>query len=158
MREIIEDSIAATSTLFEERAVNLRTALDADVPPVLADRDRLVQVMLNLLSNAVKFCKSAGGEVTVGLRRDGSMVRVDVRDNGVGISLDNQAMVFEKFRQGGDTMTGKPQGTGLGLPICRQIINHFGGRLWVESEIGQGSTFAFVLPVLSATRSERAAA
>ena len=158
MREIIEDSIAATSTLFEERAVKLTTSLDADVPPVRADRDRLVQVMLNLLSNAVKFCKSDGGEVSVALRRDGAMVRVDVRDNGIGIGRDNQSMIFEKFRQGGDTMTGKPHGTGLGLPICRQIINHFGGRLWVESELGRGSTFSFVLPVLSATRSERAAA
>ena len=86
------------------------------------------------------------------------MVRVDVRDNGIGIGKENQGMIFEKFRQGGDTMTAKPQGTGLGLPICRQIISHFGGRLWVESEPGKGSTFSFVLPVLAASRSERVAA
>ena len=158
IREVIEDSIAATSQLFEERGVRLAIALAPDVPPILADRDRLVQVMLNLLSNAVKFCSADGGEVAIALRREGSVVRVDVRDNGMGIGRETQAMIFEKFRQGGDTMTGKPQGTGLGLPICRQIINHFGGRLWVESEIGKGSTFSFVLPMRAATTSQRAAA
>jgi signal transduction histidine kinase len=73
-------------------------------------------------------------------------LRVDVADNGIGVSLDDQRVIFEKFRQVGDTLTQKPQGTGLGLPICRQIIHHFGGRLWVESSPGRGATFSFLLP------------
>jgi signal transduction histidine kinase len=70
-----------------------------------------------------------------------------VRDNGAGISAENQQIIFEKFRQVGDTLTDKPQGTGLGLPICREIIGHFGGRLWVESRLGEGATFSFTLPL-----------
>jgi signal transduction histidine kinase len=73
-------------------------------------------------------------------------VRVSVSDNGPGVSAADQTMIFEKFRQGGDTMTEKPKGTGLGLAISRQIVEHFGGRLWVESAAGEGATFVFELP------------
>ena len=103
--------------------------------------------MLNLLSNAVKFCPPADGRVTVRLYRENDNLRVDVLDNGPGIELAEQKLIFEKFRQMGDTMTAKPQGTGLGLPISRQIIEHFGGRLWVESVTGEGATFSFTLPL-----------
>ena len=113
----------------------------------MADRDRLIQVMLNLLSNAVKFCEADRGRVAIKLSAGGDAVRVDVEDNGPGISEQDQRTIFEKFRQVGDTMTAKPQGTGLGLPISRQIIEHFGGRLWVESSPGQGATFSFTLPL-----------
>ena len=113
----------------------------------MADHDRLIQVMLNLLSNAVKFCPPADGRVTVRLYRENDNLRVDVLDNGPGIELAEQKLIFEKFRQMGDTMTAKPQGTGLGLPISRQIIEHFGGRLWVESVTGEGATFSFTLPL-----------
>jgi len=84
-------------------------------------------------------------------------LRVAVTDNGPGISREDQAIIFEKFRQAGDTMTEKPQGTGLGLPISRQIVEHFGGELSVASEPGQGATFAFELP-LSAAQEHIAAA
>src|SRR5206468_1681688 len=76
---------------------------------------------------------------------DAATVRVDVIDNGVGISREHQQVIFEKFRQVGDTLTQKPAGTGLGLAICRQIVSRLGGRLWVESEPGRGSTFSFTL-------------
>ena len=77
------------------------------------------------------------------------MVRVDVSDNGPGIRDQDREVIFEKFRQGGDTRTNRPSGTGLGLPISRQIVDHLGGRLWVESIPGQGATFSFELPVLA---------
>jgi hypothetical protein len=72
---------------------------------------------------------------------------VSVTDTGTGISADDQPKVFEQFVQVGDTLSGKPKGTGLGLPICKQIVEHHGGRIWVESAVGRGSTFAFTLPL-----------
>jgi signal transduction histidine kinase len=78
---------------------------------------------------------------------EGNCVRVDVEDNGVGIEAAQQAAIFEKFRQVGDTLTHKPAGTGLGLAICRQIVMRLGGRLWVKSSPGAGSVFSFTLPL-----------
>ncbi|MDO8448432.1 MAG: sensor histidine kinase [Rhodoferax sp.] len=146
LREVIEESVAATYSLFNDRHVTLTHDLAAHTPLILADRDRLIQVMLNLLSNAVKFCDPVQGKVHVSLRQEPDGVRVDVQDNGSGISAANQKVIFERFRQVGNTMTDKPQGTGLGLPISRHIIERFGGRLWVQSEPGKGATFSFTLP------------
>ena len=144
--EIIEQAVASTSQLFKDKGVALEMNLPASVPTLLADRDRLVQVMLNLLSNAVKFVERGKGRVAVTLAQTGEGMRVDVRDNGPGLTPEEQLIVFEKFRQGGNTMTDKPQGTGLGLPISRQIVEHYGGRLWVESAPGEGATFSFLMP------------
>ena len=146
LREVIENTIEATSQLFHERAVRLDARLPERVPGVLADLDRIVQVVVNLLSNAVKFVEPGRGRVEVTLAEDGEFVRVDVRDNGQGIGLQDQEIIFDKFRQAGDTLTAKPQGSGLGLHISRQIVEHFGGRMWVESTLGEGATFAFTLP------------
>jgi len=95
----------------------------------------------------VKFVPAGSGQVTVSLVRGADRVRVSVRDNGPGIGPEEQAFIFERFRQGGNTLTDKPKGTGLGLPISRQIVEYFGGRLWVESEQGQGANFIFELPL-----------
>jgi Na+/proline symporter/nitrogen-specific signal transduction histidine kinase len=154
---IIEESITATSQLFRERDIRVVSELEPDLPVLVADRDRLMQVMLNLLSNAAKFCDKERGRVDIRLRREAGALRVDVRDNGAGISPENQKVIFEKFRQVGDTLTDKPQGTGLGLPICREIIGHFGGRLWVESRPGEGATFSFTLPLGAVAQSRTAA-
>ncbi|HQR11975.1 MAG TPA: sensor histidine kinase [Casimicrobiaceae bacterium] len=150
MNAIVRDSIDSTSQLFRAKNVGLETRLPPDAPFVRADRDRLVQVLINLLSNAVKFVPADSGRVVVEVRVAAGMLAVRVVDNGPGIAAENQQVIFEKFRQAGDTMTEKPQGTGLGLPISRQIIEHLGGRLWVESAPGQGATFIFELPVVAA--------
>jgi signal transduction histidine kinase len=147
LRDVIEESVAATSQLYRERDIGLDLDLPPAVPTILADRDRLIQVMINLLSNASKFCSREAGRVRVALSQERTCLRVDVTDNGIGISPQDQEIIFEKFRQVGDTLTDKPQGTGLGLPICREIIGHCGGRLWVESELGRGATFSFTLPL-----------
>jgi signal transduction histidine kinase len=126
--------------------VSLDAELPADLPPVLADRDQLMQVIINLLSNAVKFSPARTGAVHVNLASAPDGVEIRVRDNGPGVAREDQELIFEKFRQVGDTRTGKPQGTGLGLAICRRIIEHFGGRIWVESEPGHGATFAVLVP------------
>jgi signal transduction histidine kinase len=136
--------------VFKEKKVRVETRLPEGVPPVNADLDRLVQVLLNLLSNALKFCAQGQGCVEVALTEADGVVRVDVRDNGPGIKPEDQAIIFDKFRQAGDTLTGKPPGTGLGLHISRQIIEHFGGRMWVESRTGEGARFSFTLPIAPA--------
>jgi signal transduction histidine kinase len=145
-RQIVQQAAAATEGLFRSRQIRLQTALPPQVPPVLADRDRLMQVLLNLLTNAVKFCAPATGLVNLGVMVDGDFVRIQVQDNGVGIAPEQQAAIFEKFRQAGGG-TARPAGFGLGLPISRLIVRQFGGDLWVQSEPGRGSTFSFTLPV-----------
>ena len=147
VREIVDDAVNATSQLFKVKNVTLELKLPEAPVPVVADRDRLMQVMLNLLSNSIKFCDADRGRVTVTVLQRQDSVQVDVADNGIGIAMEDQAYIFEKFRQVGDTFTEKPPGSGLGLAICRQIVSYFGGRLWVESERLQGATFSFSLPV-----------
>jgi signal transduction histidine kinase len=147
MHDVIREAVEATSQLFREKGVALSLSLAESVPKVLADQDRLMQVLINLLSNAVKFSPGGQGKVEVRLSSARGALRVDVRDNGPGIDPSHHETIFEKFRQAGDAATGKPSGTGLGLPISRRIIEHFGGKLWVESIPGRGATFSFVLPL-----------
>ena len=133
------------------------TALNDLIGSKRADVDRMIQVMLNLLSNAAKFCDASAGRITVSLAtrrnlRGRREVRVEVRDNGPGIPADERASVFDKFHQVRDTATGKPQGSGLGLYITRQIVERSGGRIWIEPPpSGQhGARFCFALPVMAA--------
>jgi Na+/proline symporter/nitrogen-specific signal transduction histidine kinase len=151
LREIVDDAAKTISQLFKAKNVQLDVNLPQAAVPVTADRDRLMQVMLNLLSNSIKFCDAERGQVVVTVAQHHESVRVDVRDNGVGIAKEDQELIFEKFRQVGDSLTEKPPGTGLGLAICRQIVGHFGGRLWVESERMRGATFSFSLPIKTAS-------
>ncbi len=143
--DVIRHAVESTEQLFRERRVGLEASLPASAHMLLADRDRLIQVVINLLSNAVKFCPGEGGLVAIGLEAPGEVYHVWVRDNGPGIRAEDQATIFEKFRQVGDQRA-KPAGTGLGLPISRQIVEHFGGRMWVENADGGGALFHFELP------------
>jgi Na+/proline symporter/signal transduction histidine kinase len=150
LKQVIEDAANATRQMFQERRIELALDLPPEVQHVSADPDRLMQVMLNLLSNAAKFCDRASGRVAVSLKQEGGGLRVAVRDNGPGVRPQDRELIFEKFRQGGDALAGKPQGTGLGLPISREIIRHFGGTLWLESSPGNGAVFVFTLPLANA--------
>ncbi|MEI6558354.1 MAG: sensor histidine kinase [Rhodospirillaceae bacterium] len=143
--EVMEQAAAATGSLFRDKGVVLKMLIAHGVPQVQGDYDRLMQVAVNLLSNAVKFTP-AEGRVEVTVRSEGNFGRVDVRDTGPGIAAKDKEIVFERFRQVGNTMTSKPQGTGLGLAICLRIVEHLGGRIWVESTLGQGAVFSFVVP------------
>ncbi len=147
LKEVIEDAVATTSQLLHEQGVALDLELPPRVPAVLADRDRLLQVLLNLIGNAVKFCDRETGRIAIAVQLLPRALQVEVRDNGCGIAAEDHQTIFEKFRQTGDNLTEKPQGTGLGLPISRQIIEHFGGRLWLRSAPGEGASFFFTLPL-----------
>jgi Na+/proline symporter/nitrogen-specific signal transduction histidine kinase len=161
LKQVVIDSLNATSQLLQDKGIDLTLELPQQPAPIVADHDRLMQVMLNLLSNAVKFCDPVHGKIRVSLTALGDTWQVAVHDNGHGVREEDRQLIFDRFRQGGDTLTGKPKGTGLGLPISREIIHHFGGRLWVQSESpsepGAGATFAFTLPLAATSETQHVA-
>jgi len=152
MKDVISDTLSAMGQVFREKNIEVVARLPDKVSPVTADLDRMIQVMLNLLSNAAKFCDPSRGRIEVTLAEKSGSLEVEVRDNGRGISPEHQVEIFDKFHQVGDTLTDKPHGSGLGLHISRQIIEHFGGRLWVDSDIGCGASFSFSVPVSASPR------
>jgi signal transduction histidine kinase len=143
---LVADAAAAVSRLFSDKEVGLIVDLPPHLPLVQADRDQLMQVVINLLSNAVKFCASGAGRVVISGRAGGGGVEIRVADNGPGIAREHIETIFERFSQVGASANSKPPGSGLGLPISRRIIEHFGGHIWAESKRGQGATFIFTLP------------
>jgi len=158
---IIENALLITQALAKEKDLKIEFKATENPPVVTCDKDRLVQVTTNLLSNSIKFTPE-GGKVTLGVKivnesksdDKSDTVIVSVTDSGIGIAPENHAAVFEKFKQVGDTLTDKPKGTGLGLPICKEIIEHYNGKIWVESELGKGATFAFSLPLVYSEKVE----
>ncbi len=144
---VIDQSLAATATLLESKPLELVVEVEEKLPVVNGDRDRLIQVMVNLLSNAVKFTER--GSITCQAKRNGDEIVVSVADTGIGINPRDYERVFEQFVQVGTPASSRdaPKGTGLGLPICKEIVEHHGGRIWVKSALGKGSTFYFTIPV-----------
>ncbi|BCS89253.1 PAS domain-containing sensor histidine kinase [Pseudodesulfovibrio sediminis] len=143
--EMLRHSLDTTNVLFLDKPITLVRDVPDDLPEIESDHDRLVQVSINLISNAAKFTPE--GEVTVSAREEGDRVVVRVADSGIGVLDDEKDLVFETFRQLGNTLTDKPKGTGLGLPICKEIVEYLGGRIWLEDNTGGGSVFAYSLPV-----------
>jgi signal transduction histidine kinase len=137
-------------TLVKERAARHGITLQVDVDPrlgdVMGDERKVKQVLLNLLSNAVKFTPE-GGRISLRASRRDSAVEIAITDTGVGIALEDQAAIFEEFRQVGHDETRKQEGTGLGLTLAKKFVELHGGRISVESAPGRGSTFTFTLPV-----------
>jgi signal transduction histidine kinase len=136
-------------TLVRERAtrrgITMQAAVDPRLGDVRADERKIKQVVLNLLSNAIKFTPE-GGRIDVRAAPVEGSVEVSVSDTGVGIAPEDQEAVFEEFRQVG-VSTAKQEGTGLGLTLCRKFVEHHGGRIWVKSLVGVGSTFTFSIPM-----------
>jgi signal transduction histidine kinase/CheY-like chemotaxis protein len=143
--EVIDRAVSATASLFEAKKLQLIRDVEPDLPNINGDQDRLIQVVINLISNAVKFTDA--GSIVCSAHQDEGKVVVSVKDSGIGIAPADQPKVFERFKQVGDTLTDKPKGTGLGLPICKEIVEYHGGTIWVDSAPGHGSTFSFTLPV-----------
>jgi signal transduction histidine kinase len=142
----VDRAIGAVATQSEVRGVQIESRVPPNLPQVVGDAKRVEQVLINLLSNAVKF-SNPGGRVIVAARAQGSSVTVSVQDFGRGISPAFQERLFSKFEHAQSALTRENQGAGLGLAICRHIVDAHGGRIWVESEEGKGSTFYFTLPV-----------
>ncbi len=146
LQEVIHDALASSASLVKDKHIRLVRHIPDQVPLVAGDRDRLIQVMVNLISNAVKFSPDDNGLIDIGLVVAPDHVRVSVKDNGIGISVKDCETIFQEFRQIKHTLKGRPPGSGLGLSITRRIVDFHGGRIWVESEPGQGATFYFTLP------------
>jgi signal transduction histidine kinase len=156
LAEVIRETAKAQHCALQEKSLGLKLHIPDDLPFVFADRDRIQQVITNLLGNAIKF-SFEGGEIEVRAERfegkrsreASDWIRVTVSDRGVGIEEKDRELIFDKFRQGlNDHLTEKPQGTGLGLPICKEIIAYYDGNLWVEGRKGEGSSFFFTLPAI----------
>ncbi|MGD9521266.1 ATP-binding protein [Tepidiphilus sp. HLB4] len=144
---LLQEAIEAILPLATEKGVRLEVSVAPGLPPVWADRDRVVQVILNLLNNALKFVPEGAGIIEIQADRQGEgEVAVHIADNGPGISPEFLPHVFERFRQATQGAA-KPPGTGLGLAICKRIVEHMGGRIWVESTPGKGARFTFTLPL-----------
>lgn len=145
IHDILMQSISATRFLFLIKGIPLETQIDTRLPVVQGDYDRLVQVCINLLSNAAKFTQE--GHVICSAKVEDESVVVRVQDSGIGVSPKDVEEIFEKFKQLGNTLTDKPKGTGLGLPICREIITQHNGKIWHEQNPEGGSIFAFSIPI-----------
>lgn len=143
--ELINQAIATTSVLFQSKNLELINLAAPELPEIIGDRSRLMQVIINLLANAVKFTQF--GSVTCRTQLVDQEILISIIDTGVGVSDQEKKTIFAKFQQAGDTLTEKPKGTGLGLSICKEIVEHHGGHIWVENNASQGSNFSFTLPV-----------
>ncbi len=128
----------------ERAGLTLEMDCPEDVPQVLADAERIEQVLVNLIHNAIKFTPP-GGRITLGAAQEGGSVRFWVRDTGIGIPPEDLERIFERFFKTDRSRSG--EGTGLGLSIARHIVEAHGGRIWAESQVQQGSTFSFTLPL-----------
>jgi two-component system phosphate regulon sensor histidine kinase PhoR len=150
LARLARDSAERLRLFADRQGVRLRAEAEPELPPVRGDSTRLGQVITNLVHNAVKFSPD-GGDVTVAVRRVGDDVVTSVEDHGIGIPRADQDRVFERFyKVDRARVRGESAGTGLGLSIARHVVVQHGGRIWVESELGAGSTFSFALPVAPA--------
>jgi signal transduction histidine kinase len=135
----------ATESLAAEKKLLLKTEISDDLPAATGDERRITQALLNLVGNAIKFTET--GEVVVTASAQDGAFQLAVADTGPGIAPKDQERIFEEFQQVDSSSTRRKGGTGLGLAISKKIIEMHGGRIWVESELGRGSTFRFTLPV-----------
>jgi signal transduction histidine kinase len=147
--EIIRTSVANIQSLADNKSLGIRLIVPDSLPRLYGDRDRLIQVITNILSNAIKFTPD-GGTIRIDAFSENDprqQLVVRIQDSGVGIPPQQLDTIFEKFRRSGDAMTDGKEGTGLGLTISKQIVEHHGGRIWAESAPRKGSTFSFTLPL-----------
>ena len=145
LTDVVQTVCTAVEPLAADKKLALKVKASTDLPAGRGDERRLTQVLLNLVGNAIKFTDA--GEVVITAAASNGSFNVSVKDTGPGISPADQAKLFQEFQQADSSLTRKKGGTGLGLAISKRIIEMHGGRIWIDSVVGQGSTFSFALPV-----------
>ena len=149
IEDLIRNVIESMALLFENKGLRVTTTFSQPLARLAGDRDRLIQVMTNILSNSVKFTP-AGGSIHIAVRQEAEpceQIVVEISDTGIGIPAMDLELIFEKFHRSDNKVTDTIEGTGLGLAITRQIVEHFGGRIWASSTQGEGSVFTVTLPL-----------
>ncbi len=146
MQNIIAQHEQSYTLLASKKNITLKTEIEGDPPPIPVDKERISQVLNNLLSNAFKF-SSKGASITMKARRNGGFIETSIIDTGIGIPEEAMHKMFKKFSQAGLKAPGGEQGTGLGLAIVKKIVELHGGKVWVKSKVGEGSTFTFSVPI-----------
>lgn len=150
IHDVLEQVSGLNESLLKKKKLNLLVDVDDDVPPVLADREKIAHVIGNLLGNAIEFTPPQGNvwlRATRTTESGSELVRVEVGDSGVGIASEHHDLIFREFAQVDSTPSRSHHGTGLGLTIARKLVELHGGRIWVESQLGDGSRFFFTIPV-----------
>ncbi len=145
IQDVLNQAVMATIFLARKKGLKLSGEIPENIPVIVGDKNRLIQVIINLISNAIKFMEK--GTIAYSVERAKDEIIVRITDTGEGIAPENLHTIFERYGQVDDLQRSKPMGTGLGLPICKEIIEGHGGQIWVESQVGKGSTFSFTLPV-----------
>jgi CheY-like chemotaxis protein/nitrogen-specific signal transduction histidine kinase len=145
LKEIVETAVTVVRPLFESKHFYLESEIEEGLPPLLMDRTRIREVLLNLLSNAGRFTEQGGVKIRVG--RSGNDVLFSVADTGPGIASADMSKLFQPFQQLDDSLSRRHEGTGLGLTLSKRFVELHGGKMWLESNVGQGSTFFFTLPL-----------
>jgi signal transduction histidine kinase len=156
LRHAIDEAVRDLSPLAESKRQSIAIKLPEGFPLITADRQKLGLILVNLLSNAVKFTPE-GGRIAIEAKWNEREVLVSVNDTGIGIPPEEHERIFERFYQVGDSLTRKHGGIGLGLSIVEGMVELCGGRIWVESEVGRGSTFNFTIPQQQSTDESRSA-
>ncbi len=147
--EVVDQVAHTLQGRAQSKGLTLRVDMPADLPPVWGDNNRVAQILTNLISNAIQYTPP-GGRITVSACPNGDMLEISVADTGIGISKENQQKIFDRFFRADDPLVQETPGTGLGLPITASLVQMHGGQIWVESELGEGSTFTFTLPLATA--------
>lgn len=145
MGEIVDDAVYAVAPLYKSKRLALDVTIPADLPPTFCDRLRVRQVLLNLLSNAGRYTERGGVQIAV--EQEETRTLISVKDSGPGIAPEDQKRIFEPFHQAGIPTRRSSEGSGLGLSISKNLVEAHGGKMWLESSLGQGSTFYFSLPI-----------
>jgi signal transduction histidine kinase len=144
LNAMLRGTFSTAKGLVKDTPVELVAEIDDDLPLIMGDKRRIRQIFLNLVSNAVKFTPE--GQIVIQAHQKNGEIHIAVIDSGIGIALEDQPMVFQAFRQAQHDLR-NITGTGLGLPICKHFVEAHGGKLWLESEVGVGSTFFITLPI-----------
>jgi len=145
LNRLVKNVLDIFEPSLSEKGLKFTSEIPEDIPKANADEHLLTQVLINLLDNAIKYTEE-GGQITISAKTLESEIQVDVQDTGIGIRESDTERIFERFYRVDKSRSRELGGTGLGLSIVKHIIQQHGGSIWVESQLGQGSTFSFVLP------------